>query len=45
MKRARRRGTAAGDPGWSNCVFCGTAVDKSSRSREHIIPMWLLRAH
>ncbi|MBN9008083.1 MAG: hypothetical protein J0H40_22050 [Rhizobiales bacterium] len=44
MKRAGRRGTTAGDPGWSNCVFCGTAVGKSARSREHIIPMWLLRA-
>ncbi|MFK4492533.1 hypothetical protein [Bradyrhizobium sp. USDA 336] len=44
MKPAGRRGTTAGDPGWSNCVFCGTAVGKSARSREHIIPMWLLRA-
>jgi hypothetical protein len=44
MKASSPRGTAAGDPGWSNCVFCGMAVGKSSRSREHIIPMWLLRA-
>lgn len=44
MNRTSRRGTTTGDPGWSNCVFCGTAVGKSSRSREHVIPMWLLRA-
>jgi hypothetical protein len=44
MKHSSRRGTAPGDPGWSNCVFCGTAVGKAARSREHIIPMWLLRA-
>ena len=44
MNRTSRRGTTADDPGWSNCVFCGMAVGKSARSREHVIPMWLLRA-
>jgi hypothetical protein len=32
------------NPGWSNCVFCGEAVGKAARSREHILPMWMLRA-
>lgn len=44
MKRGSRRGTTPGDPGWSNCVFCGMTVGKAGRSREHVIPMWLLRA-
>jgi hypothetical protein len=44
LARGSLRGTAPGDPGWSNCVFCGTAVGKAARSREYIIPMWLLRA-
>ncbi len=26
------------------CVFCGTEVRKSSRTKEHILPMWLLEA-
>ena len=26
------------------CIFCGKDVRKASRSKEHIIPMWLLRA-
>ena len=26
------------------CIFCGNDVRKASRSKEHIIPMWLLRA-
>jgi hypothetical protein len=35
---------SAGGFGWSNCVFCGKPVGKAARSREHILPMWLLRA-
>jgi hypothetical protein len=34
----------APDPGWSNCIFCGQPIGKSARSREHVIPMWMLRA-
>jgi hypothetical protein len=26
------------------CIFCGTDVRKSGRSKEHILPMWLLKA-
>jgi hypothetical protein len=26
------------------CVFCGVEVRKSERSKEHILPMWLLKA-
>jgi hypothetical protein len=26
------------------CVFCGKPVAKSARSKEHVIPMWMLRA-
>jgi hypothetical protein len=29
---------------WSGCVFCGKSVGKADRSKEHILPMWLLRA-
>ena len=39
-----KRGDGASDPGWSNCVFCGKTVPKAARSRERILPMWLLRA-
>jgi hypothetical protein len=30
--------------GWSNCIFCGEPVEKADRSREHVLPMWMLRA-
>ncbi len=30
--------------GWSNCIFCGEPVGKANRSREHVLPMWMLRA-
>jgi hypothetical protein len=43
MNRSNRRSSVAANPGWSNCVFCGEPVNKSARSREHVIPMWLLR--
>jgi hypothetical protein len=26
------------------CVFCGKTVLKSERSKEHILPIWLLKA-
>lgn len=26
----------------ANCIFCGTELRKAARSKEHIIPMWLL---
>ncbi|RWB20399.1 MAG: hypothetical protein EOQ40_15140 [Mesorhizobium sp.] len=29
---------------WSNCMFCGKPVGKTERSREHVLPMWMLRA-
>lgn len=28
----------------ADCVFCGAKVRKSVRSKEHIVPMWLLEA-
>lgn len=28
----------------AKCVFCGRLIDRRSRSREHILPMWLLKA-
>jgi hypothetical protein len=38
------RGRSVNDPGWSNCIFCGKPVGKVDRSREHVLPMWMLRA-
>jgi hypothetical protein len=32
------------DPEMATCVFCGNTNFKSGRSKEHILPMWLLRA-
>jgi hypothetical protein len=43
-RQSFKRGSAPNDPGWTNCVFCGKPVGKAARSREHIIPMWMLRA-
>ena len=28
----------------ATCVFCGNPVKKSVRTREHVLPMWLLAA-
>lgn len=44
MPQSSQRGNAPNDPGWTNCVFCGKPVGKAARSREHVIPMWMLRA-
>jgi hypothetical protein len=44
MSQNKQRGNAPNDPGWTNCVFCGKPVGKAARSREHILPMWMLRA-
>lgn len=44
MPQGFKRGSAPNDPGWTNCVFCGKPVGKAERSREHVIPMWMLRA-
>jgi hypothetical protein len=44
MSQNNKRGYAPNDPGWTNCVFCGKPVGKAARSREHVLPMWMLRA-
>lgn len=44
MSESKQRGYAPNDPGWTNCVFCGKPVGKAARSREHVLPMWMLRA-
>jgi hypothetical protein len=44
MSQNKQRGNDPNDPGWTNCVFCGKPVGKAARSREHVLPMWMLRA-